>query len=499
MKYQKIGKKSFFISFSTITLALLFCANVIAQENWPKTLKAKNGTEVTIYQPQPETMNGNKLTGRAAFSVKPKPGDEPIFGAFWFTAMMNTNRDTRIATLESIKIDNVKLAGVDDTAKISKLKTFLETEIPKWNLQTTLDEILTSIEEDKNISSANLKNDPPKIIYKNTESTLITIDGEPKLQDDDKLKMKRVINSAFLIIQYPKDNQYYLYGGNFWYQSASLTSGYTPVKKLPTELQEIDKQIKAQAKKEGEGSSSAEQEETPSEIIVATEPTELIQSTGEANYSAITGTNLLYVSNSDDHIFKDISSNKNYVLLSGRWYTASSLNGPWSFIESDKLPDDFKKIPEGSEKDVVLASVAGTDEAKEAVMDAQIPQTAKVDRSKATCTVKYDGDPKFEKIEGTSLSVAMNTSSTVIQSGKNYYCVDNGVWFKASSPTGPWAVSDERPQDVEKIPADNPVYNVQYVYIYETTPQYVYVGYTPGYMNCYVYGGVVVYGTGYYY
>jgi hypothetical protein len=73
------------------------------------------------------------------------------------------------------------------------------------------------------------------------------------------------------------------------------------------------------------------------------------------------------------------------------------------------------------------------------------------------------------------------------------------VWFKSASPKGPWAVSDSRPEDVDKIPPGSAAYNVKYVYIYETTPQYVYVGYTPGYMGAYVYGPVVVYGTGYYY
>ena len=52
---------------------------------------------------------------------------------------------------------------------------------------------------------------------------------------------------------------------------------------------------------------------------------------------------------------------------------------------------------------------------------------------------------------------------------------------------------------MEKIPPSNPVYNVKYVYIYDTTPTVVYVGYTPGYTGCYVYGSTVVYGTGYHY
>jgi len=40
---------------------------------------------------------------------------------------------------------------------------------------------------------------------------------------------------------------------------------------------------------------------------------------------------------------------------------------------------------------------------------------------------------------------------------------------------------------------------VTYVEIYESTPEYVYVGYTPGYTGTYVHHTTVVYGTGWYY
>jgi hypothetical protein len=205
------------------------------------------------------------------------------------------------------------------------------------------------------------------------------------------------------------------------------------------------------------------------------------------------------MTNTNNDVFMNITDQQYYVLLSGRWYTSSSLKGPWIFRASDKLPADFAKIPVDSEKDDVLSSVAGTDQAQDAMMDAQIPQTAKIDRNTATAKVSYDGEPKFIAIEGTSLQYAVNTSSTVLLSDKTYYCVEKGIWYESASSKGPWKVAVARPVEVDKIPAAVPVYNVKYVYIYETTPQYVYVGYTSGYMGCYVYGGTVIYGTGYYY
>ncbi len=463
--------------------------------NWPKEIKTKSGAVITLYQPQPESMKGDKISGRTAFSAQAKPTDELIFGVFWYTSTMVTNRDTRTATLESILIKEIKLPGVDDTTQINKLRRLLETEIPKWEISSSLDEIIATIEQEQEYTSDELKNDAPILYYKTEPTTLVLMDGEPRLQEDKDLKLKRVLNTPFLIVENPDDKKYYLYGGQFWYASSTLKEGYQPVTKLPTKIGSIDSQLK----KEKTASKSSETPTSPPSLLVSTTPAEIIQSKGAATYAAITGTNLLYVSNSDDDIFKSISDQNFYVLLSGRWYTSPKLDGTWSYVASDKLPEDFAKIPEGSPKDNVLSSVAGTQASKDAMLDAQVPQTAKVDRKTATCTVTYDGDPKFEKIDGTAMELAMNTSSTVLKSGNKYYCVETGVWFVADTPTGPWKASDERPKDVSNIPASSPAYNIKYVYIYDSTPEVIYVGYTPGYMGCYAYGPTVVYGTGYYY
>ncbi len=465
-----------------------------AQAQWPREITTKNGAVITVYQPQPEALKGDKLEGRCAFSALEKAGDEPVFGVFWYVATIITDRDQRTVALESIKVADVKLPGLQDEQKILRLRQLLEVEIPTWQLSGSLDEMTTTIEQEQAVVSENLKNDPPKIFYTDKPTTLVLVDGEPRLQDDKEMKMKRVINSAFLIVQAKEDNRYYLNGGKAWYVSADLKTGYRPVTNLPKSVGVLADHLKTQDHEKTTTDSSP-----PGEILVSIEPAELIQSNGIALFANIPETSLLFVSNSTDNIFKNIGDNQYYVLLSGRWYTSPKLDGPWSYIAADQLPPDFQKIPPGSDKDNVLSSVAGTKESVDAIHDAQLPQTAKVDRKKATCAVTYDGEPKFEAIEGTSLEIAMNTKSTVLKSEGKFYCVDKGVWFVADAARGPWKVSEVRPKDVDKIPASSSVYNVKYVYIYDTTPDVVYVGYTPGYMGCYVYGPTVVYGTGYYY
>ena len=46
------------------------------------------------------------------------------------------------------------------------------------------------------------------------------------------------------------------------------------------------------------------------------------------------------------------------MLLSGRWYSAGSLQGPWQYVASNQLPAPFAQIPADSPKADVLPFVA---------------------------------------------------------------------------------------------------------------------------------------------
>jgi hypothetical protein len=169
-------------------------------------------------------------------------------------------------------------------------------------------------------------------------------------------------------------------------------------------------------------------------------------------------------------------------------------------VSSSQLPVDFANIPEADPAGAVLASVAGTPQAGEAAVSATIPQTATVART-ATTSVSYSGAPEFHPIEKTSLSYAVNTATPVIKvADASYYSVVNGVWFVASSADGPWAVADSVHPAIYTIPPSCPVYYASHVFVYGSTPDVVYTGYTPGYFGpCISPEGVVVFGTGYWY
>jgi hypothetical protein len=489
------------LRLSLVLLFTFFLAKGWAQDEWPKVITATDGSVLKVYHPQPESFSGNILKSRSAVSLLENGKTDPVFGTFWSVATVSTDRDNRVVSVQSVHVPNLKFADALGDDETNFLKTTLETQLPQVENNIPLDELLTSLNQDveEKKLSTNLNNQPPKIIYSQNPSILVIIDGAPKFKRNDDWGVDVVVNTPYTLVK-NSDGNFYLYGDKQWYTAANVMGPYNFVNDVPGNFQKIANAVNAANSSEPGYSDSAANAQTKiSDIIVSTKPAELIQTNGTPQFTAIDGTNLQYASNSANDIFFDQGGQLYYVLISGRWYKSDQLDGPWQYTPSTSLPSDFAKIPEGSPKDNVLASVAGTQAAREAVMDAQIPQTAKVDRHSASTSVTYDGAPQFKNIPGTDLQYAVNSSSSVISYQGKYYAVDKGVWFVSDDPQGPWAVSTDRPEEVDNIPPTNPDYNLKYVYVYDSDPDWVYMGYTPGYLNSYIYGPTVVYGTGFYY
>ena len=466
---------------------------------WPNELE-KKGYTIVVYQPQPESFDGDKLTGRAAVAVTPPGESEPKFGAIWIEARVSTDRDERIVELLELKIPRVRFPDAPDAPedKKQKLIEVLEKEMPTWAPRISLDRLLTSLEaaEVRKTEAKNLKTDPPRILLAKEPTELVILDGKPELRPIDGSPCMKVINTRFLILLEPGTKAYYPSLGKVWLTAPDLLKGpWTQAAKPPAEVAKLTPEMDEVEAEEDEG--------LVPKVLVVSEPTELVTTDGEPNYTPLPGNELLFVANTDASVLLELGTQHHYALVSGRWYRSKSFEGPWEYVAADRLPKSFQSIPAESEIGDVRASIAGTDEAKDAVMDAQIPQTATVKRVPPDIKVTYDGNPKFKAIEGSKLAYAENSAFTVLLftggDKPRYYLCHEAVWYESAGPAGPWAVSIQVPAELYAIPPSCPVYNVTYVRIYGYTSDVVYVGYLPGYHGCYVYNGTVVYGTGYTY
>lgn len=130
-------------------------------------------------------------------------------------------------------------------------------------------------------------------------------------------------------------------------------------------------------------------------------------------------------------------------------------------------------------------------ERSEAIGECDV-QTATVQRDAARFTLVMHEAPRYVAIDGTTLVYVANAKVPVIRvSPGAYYALQAGVWFTASTLSGPWIVATTVPAAIYAIPASSPVHYVTYVRIYNATPTAVYVGYAPTYVVT-AYGGTSV-------
>jgi hypothetical protein len=489
-----IPRKRIWLGF-LVMISTCISSLVYAQETgWPQELSGENGAVVIIYQPQSEVFTGNSLEARAAVSIKTSASDNaPIYGAIWIKARLDTNRDTRTAIIRDIEVSDVRFADASDD-QIENLRTFIETSVNGSSMAISVDQLLADMDADletdePGIAEADLKHAPPEIILSTEPAMLVSIDGEPVLQEIEGSDYEYVVNSAFLIAR--DGRAFYLYvGSNVWYQAGEVMGPWIRATTVPADVKSLVEPPEGDVEDPGD-----------MKIVIATEPTELLISDGPPTWAPVEGMDLLYMSNSDSDAFLELTTQKYYLLLSGRWYRGEGIVGEltWVHVPNSELPVAFGDIPEDSVNAAVLSQVSGTQQARDAVLDNTIPQTTAIKRDDSSFSVQYDGDPDFAPIEDIQVEYAQNTSAAVFKYGNLYYACNEGVWYVANSATGAWTVATEIPDAIYKIPASNPYHNVTYVKVYEVTPEVVYVGYTPSYYGSYYYSGAVIYGTGWYY
>jgi hypothetical protein len=476
----------------------LFCAPAVLADKaqgWPLQIPA-GAESITVYQPQPESLKDSVLASRAAFSLKQGAG-EPVFGALWLSSRVSG--DTNL-TLQPAKVTRIRFPGSDD-AHEQALEDSIDRALAARGEQTfsraALQESLAA-EEKARASVEEIKSDPPAIAFVDAPTVLLLFDGAPLVRPIKDSRLERAENTPMLVVHDPAANKFYLSGGKFWYAADAALGPWKPVASVPEEVARLSPPEPAKPAKEGDPKPPASEPTSPPQVRTATAPTELIVSEGAPDWQPLAGAELLFLKNTESDVIKELATQSVWVLLSGRWYKSQSMSGPWTFVRGDRLPASFTRIPPESPRGNVLSFVAGTGQAQDAVMDAQIPQTAAIKRDAPPPAVKYDGAPKFEQA-GSAVQYAKNTPQSVLQIEGRYYLCQDGVWWVSDSPTGGWTVTDSVPPQVQTIPPSSPVYNVRYVQVYQSTPEVVYVGYTPGYQWSFPYYGTVVYGTGWAY
>ena len=474
---------------------------------WPRQVPLSDGLAL-VFQPQVQRWQDDEINVQAAVSVTVNGSSGPVFGVVWATAQTEVDQSSQTVILDGVQLLRANFPSMADggASVLADLRQFYASNPPD---PVALGFVQASLAASQRArpQGVPVQNTPPRIIVSDTPALLIPIHGAAVIRPVEGTKLSRVINTRFLILRDGAKAPYYLHVYDGWMQAPSVDGPWTVAKEPPESLgATAEKLSKAGVVDPLDGGPNAKRKASlaagaPS-IYVAHDAAELIVFAGKPDFVPITGTGLLWASDTTSDVIVDTNSNLYYAVLSGRWYRASSLDGPWSYIASNALPASFSQIPPNAPAGVVLSTVAGTPQAQEAVIAMTIPQTARVPLANGPAFMPaFDGAPQYRPIDGTPLSYVANSDLPLIRVAPgSFYALQTGVWFTAGNVTGPWSVATSVPAVIYTIPPSSPLFYVTYAEIYDATPDYVDTGYTPGYTGSVVTtDGSVVYGTGYWY
>jgi hypothetical protein len=470
---------------------------------WPRGYTTPSGGQLIIYQPQiADWANQRHLAAYAAVSYMAKGATKNALGSIKVEADTKVALDERLVSFSQFRISESNFPTLPKE-QLREVVAEIDKAVPDSDRVIALDRVLEMVDSSQIApkASADVKADPPTIFFSKTPAVLVNLDGGPIWSPIKENDLTFAVNTNWDLFEHGPTKTYYLRHDNTWLKTTDLKGAWAPAGDLPESFKKLPADDNWKDVNAAVPGKKIKANQAP-KVFVSLQPAEMILLTGEPSYALVTGTRaLLWVGNTESDVFRTGKAGTIYYLVAGRWFSAPDFTGPWTFA-TPNLPADFAKIPLEHDRSRVLAAVPGTRQAAEAVLLAQVPETARVNIKQVKAPeVSYQGDPQFKPIAGTSLQSAVNTDKDVIKYGDLYYMCFQGVWFMSKSPTGPWEVCTNVPKEIYTIPASSPVHHVTYVTVEDddSSDEWVTVAVVAGYTGLMIGWGCAVWGTGWYY
>lgn len=468
-------------------------ADTVDPVSFPRTVESDAGV-VVVHTPQIDSWQDfASIEARVAVEVTPTGEDDPVFGVAEFTAATDPNLELRVVAVENVTI-TVTSFPVPDEARRDQLDEIVRGAVQSKTHYIPIDVLLSYVAPDASVPEhEGLSFESPPIFYSSTPAVIVITDGEPLLAPIADTRLQYAVNTNWDLFRY-RDREWYLRHGSRWLNNKDLAGEWKFDNSLPGDFKKLPDDGNWTATKETippvKGDKSAPV------VFVSDRPAELIVTDGQPQHTTVGAAGLEYIEDTESDVFR--FERQYYYLVSGRWFRAATLRGPWEHVKD--LPGVFATIPADHKKGHVLAAVPDTDEARLAVLEASLPRKATISRAAGKdIQVYYQGEPQFDAIPGTGVERAVNSPNDVLRVGRTYYLCDNAVWYYSETANGLWIVADNIPAEIYSIPASSQSYHVTHVNIYESDDDSVSTSYTSGYFGVYVGFGVAMYGSGHYY
>ena len=465
--------------------------------NYPRIEKFEQGSVQVDFPTVESWPDFRFLKAWLPVEVSLNGDSQARIGSAYVQARTDINFEQRTVSISNLKVLRTKFSTENKSETVTNLVSQAfqgrESIVPLDVVLRLLPEDFEIPEQGGDVSRLNLE--PPAIVVSETPLKLLSIDKEPVRAKVKNTELEYVVNTNWNVFYYSPDEQWYVLNDGTWQLNNYLSDGgWTTTDKLPDDFDKLaldDHWAEVQ-----EALPASKPTNPPVPFVISLQATELVLLDGAPRLKAINETGISYASNTKSDLFS--FAGNWYFLVSGRWFKNGVLEGKWQSVK--ELPEAFAKIPADHEKGHVLYSVAGTRQAKLALIEAALPHSVSVAKGAgAALEVTWIGEPRFETIDTTELQRGMNTPFQVIRHNNFYYLCYEGAWYFSESSTGPWKVALQIPDEIYRIPATDPAYNVTFVRLgteQDKQQEHVNYNYSSGYKGNFSTRVSVVYGTG---
>jgi len=197
--------------------------------------------------------------------------------------------------------------------------------------------------------------DPPRLLFAERPAILVLIDGDPIYRPIEGTDLERITNAKPFIVR-DTAGIHYMKVFDGWMESYSLRGLWSvagvPPPRGDAALQRVAAThavdlLDGRSARTSRGTPRLDDATAP-EIVISTEPAELIVTDGPPRFATVEGSSLEYVENTAANIFKEPTDEELYVLIAGRWLRAWTTDGPWQVVARSDLPSDILAIADNS-------------------------------------------------------------------------------------------------------------------------------------------------------
>ena len=261
----------------------------------------------------------------SAVSYQSKGAKAPSLGTIKVESTTSVAVPERLVNFSQFSIAEANFPALPKDQLKGVIADILDA-VPREQRIIALDRVLASVDSSQIVprNIPGIKADPPVVFFSTKPAALVNFDSDPIWSPIEANDLKFAVNTNWDVFEHTPTKTYFLRVDQSWMTAPAVKGPWTPVAKLPPSFGKLpadDNWKEVKAALPGKTLTAAQ---APT-VFVSTTPAEMILMTGEAAYTPVPGTRLLWVNNTESDVFRAGPTGPVYFLVAGRWFSAPAL------------------------------------------------------------------------------------------------------------------------------------------------------------------------------